>query len=64
MPSYELRYLDADGSLKATIAAECANDIQAKVLAHAMKTDGTKRIEVWDGTHLVYSRPDRTCHAA
>lgn len=64
MPSYELRYLDADGTLKATIAAECANDMQAKVLAHAMKTDGAKRIEVWDGPHLVYERPDRSAHAA
>ena len=59
MPSYDIRYLDNDGTLKAKIATECANDIQAKVLAHAMKADGAKRIEVWDGPTLVYERPER-----
>lgn len=59
MPSYDIRYLDDDGSLKAKIATDCANDTQAKVLAHAMRADGTKRIEVWDGPTLVYERPHR-----
>jgi hypothetical protein len=59
MPNYDIRYLDDDGSVKAKIATECANDIQAKVLAHAMKTAGSKRIEVWDGPTLVYERPQR-----
>lgn len=59
MPSYELRYLDSDGALTAKVAADCANDIQAKVLAHALKADGAKQIEVWDGTTLIYQRPDR-----
>lgn len=58
MPSYDIRYFDADGSVKANIAAECSNDIQAKVLAHALKADGAKRIEVWDGPTLIYQRPD------
>jgi hypothetical protein len=56
MPSYDIRYLDSEGSLKANIATDCANDTQAKVLAHAMKTEGAKRIEVWDGPTLVYER--------
>ena len=60
MPSYDIRYLDSDGSVTANIATECANDTQAKVLAHAMKADGAKRIEVWDGPNLIYQRPDRS----
>jgi hypothetical protein len=59
MPSYDIRYLDDDGTLKAKIATECTNDMQAKVLAHAMRAKGTKRIEVWDGPTLVYERPER-----
>lgn len=57
MPSYEIYYLDDDGMLEARVAAECANDLQAKVLAHAMKRKGLKRIKVWDGKKLIYERP-------
>jgi hypothetical protein len=59
MPSYEICYLNDDGTLDAKVAAECANDLQAKVLAHAMKEKGLRRIRVWDGKHLVYERPHR-----
>ncbi len=59
MPSYEICYLNADGTLDAKVAAECDNDLQAKVLAHAMKNKGLKRIKVWDGQHLVYERPHK-----
>ncbi len=63
MPNYDIRYLDDDGTLKAKIATDCANDMQAKVLAHAMRANGTKRIEVWDGPTLIYERPERLpCH--
>ena len=64
MPNYDIRYLDDDGRLKAKIATECANDMQAKVLAHAMKTADSKRIEVWDGPTLVYERPERYLRAS
>jgi hypothetical protein len=57
MTNYEICYLNEDGSLNAKIAAECATDMQAKILAHAMQAVGTKRIEVWDGVTLVYERP-------
>ena len=57
MPSYEICYLNDDGTLDARVAAKCANDMQAKVLAHAMKKKGLKRIKVWDGKKLVYERP-------
>jgi hypothetical protein len=59
MPSYEICYLNADGTLDAKVAAECDNDLHAKVLAHAMKKKGLKRIKVWDGNHLVYERPHK-----
>ena len=59
MTSYDIRYLNADGTVKAKIATECSNDIQAKVLAHAMMARGARRIEVWDGPTLVYERPER-----
>ncbi len=58
MPSYDICYLKEDGSVAARIAADCANDMQAKVLAHAMKLEGSTRIEVWDGVTLVYERPE------
>ena len=57
MPSYDICYLNQDGTLNAKIATECANDMQAKILAHAMKAAGATRIEVWDGVNLVYERP-------
>ena len=57
MTSYEICYLNEDGSLNARIATECANDMQAKILAHAMKAAGSTRIEVWDGVRLIYERP-------
>jgi translation initiation factor IF-1 len=57
MPSYEICYQNADGTPDARIAAECTNDTQAKVLAHAMKKKGRKRITVWEGDKLIYQRP-------
>ena len=64
MPNYDIRYLDDAGTVKAKIATECENDMQAKVLAHALKTAGSKRIEVWDGPTLVYERPERYARAS
>ncbi|MDE2184775.1 MAG: hypothetical protein KGJ78_17310 [Alphaproteobacteria bacterium] len=59
MPSYDICYLNEDGTVAARIAADCVNDMQAKVLAHAMKLEGSKKIEVWDGVTLVYERPQQ-----
>ena len=59
MPSYDIRYFNDDGSVTARIAAECTNDMQAKVLAHAMQTKEVKRLEVWYGVTLVYARPEK-----
>ena len=59
MPSYEICYLNADGSLACTLASHCADEVHAKVLAHAMKLSDYKRFEVWQGDRLIYTRPDR-----
>ena len=57
MPAYEICYLDQDGALTYKFLAHCENDNRAKVLAHAMKAPGAKRLEVWSGEDLVYARP-------
>jgi hypothetical protein len=57
MPAYEICYLDTEGALTYKFAAECTDDKRAKVLAHAMKLPGAKRLEVWSGETLIYVRP-------
>ena len=57
MPSYEICYLNQDGSLFAKFSTICDDQLKAKVMAHAMKLEGAKQIEVWDGRSLIYSRP-------
>ncbi len=57
MRSYEICYLNEDGTVSATFSATCRDERQAKVLAHAMKVSGFRRMEVWDGQKLVYQRP-------
>jgi len=59
MPTYDICYLNADDTLAAKLSALCADDKQAKILAHAMKLAGTRKIEVWDGVTLVYQRPEK-----
>ena len=58
MPDYEICYLKNDGTLAGKFAASCDSEMQAKILAHAMKLDPAHRIEVWDGSALVYQRPE------
>jgi hypothetical protein len=57
MPSFEICYLDDDGSLACSFSAMCANETHAKVLAHAMKLSAYKTFEVWQDRRLVYERP-------
>jgi hypothetical protein len=57
MPEYEITYRHDDGSLTAKIETQCATDKEAKILAHAMKVDGARQFEVWQGDTLIYSRP-------
>jgi len=60
MPDYEICYLKNDGTLAGKFAASCDSEMQAKILAHAMKLDPAHRIEVWNGASLVYQRPEQT----
>ena len=57
MPSFEICYLDGNGSLACSFSAVCASETQAKVLAHAMKLRDYKKFEVWRDRTLVYQRP-------
>ena len=58
MPTYEINYLHHDGSLACKLEAQCEDDTHAKVLAHAMKDHEHKGMEVWNGSSLVYQRPN------
>ncbi len=57
MPAYEICYRDQDGALTYKFSATCDDDQRAKVLAHAMKTPSTKKLEVWSGEDLIYAKP-------
>lgn len=58
MPNFDFLYRKHDGSLAVKLTAQCADETRAKVLAHAMKAAEWHQFEVWDGTHLVYERPE------
>lgn len=57
MPVYEICYLDAEGALLGTFSVPCTSDKEAKIMAHAMRVSGARRMEVWNGSALVYERP-------
>jgi hypothetical protein len=57
MPHFEICYSDGAGNLIGTYSAPCAGEKQARILAHAMRLPGTRRIEVWEGANLIYERP-------
>ncbi|MBS0274323.1 MAG: hypothetical protein JSR55_07965 [Proteobacteria bacterium] len=57
MPAYAITYRHDDGSLTAKIETHCASDKEAKILAHAMKMQGARQLEVWQGDTLIYARP-------
>src|ERR1700761_2250129 len=57
MPAYEICYLDEGGSLTYKFSATCDDDQRAKVLAHAMKLPSARKLEVWSGDILIYTRP-------
>jgi hypothetical protein len=64
MPHYEICYLDERNAVIGIYAAPCAGEKQARILAHAMRPPGTRRMEVWDGAHLIYERPQTAPAAA
>jgi hypothetical protein len=57
MPAYEICYLDEAGGLTYKFSANCDDDQRAKILAHAMKLPSAKKLEVWSGETLIYTRP-------
>jgi hypothetical protein len=57
MPVYDIIYFDPDGRVSSKVKAECADDREAKILAHALKEKGRKRIKVWSGDTEIYQRP-------
>jgi hypothetical protein len=59
MPKYDIFYFNADGKLAKKIVAECADEREAKILAHAMMEKGIRRIKVRaeSDERLVYERP-------
>jgi hypothetical protein len=56
MPSYEINYLNSDGSLAAKFETQCAGHKEAQILAHAMKLAGSHQIEVWSERQIIYAR--------
>lgn len=60
MPNYELVYLRTDKTVAAKINSLCDDDTKAKVLAHAMRVNGSSQMEVWKDDTLIYTRPWRT----
>lgn len=65
MPSYDILYLNAQGKVESKVVAECSDDREAKILAHALKDKGFKRIKVLGGLeqrHLIYQRPMVPCN--
>ena len=57
MPDYAITYRHDDGSLTAKIETQCATDKEAKIFAHAMRVEGARQFEVWQGDTLIYARP-------
>lgn len=56
MPSYEINYLNDDGTLAAKFETQCAGDKEAQILAHAMKMASAHQIEVWSERQIIYAR--------
>ena len=61
--AYDICYVDGADRLLASHSVVCASDKKACILAHAMRPQGTRRIEVWKGASLIYERP-QTSRAA
>ena len=55
--AYDICYVDGAERLLASHSVRCASDKKACILAHAMRPQGTRRLEVWKGASLIYERP-------
>ena len=57
MADYDIRYQWGDGQPALSLRIACADDREAKIMAHAMKAREHKSFEVWKDEALVYKRP-------
>lgn len=62
--AYEICYLDAAGRVIASHNVQCSGEKQARILAHALRPEGMRRLEVWRCGSLVYERPQTRRPAA
>ena len=58
MPAFEICYLEDDGALACAFSVQFDDEMRAKILAHAMKPQDCRTLEVWRGKELVYRRPE------
>ena len=63
MPAYEICYKDDSGNLARAFSVKFDSELRAKILAHALKPQDCRQLEVWDGNKLVYSRPEQLVDA-
>jgi hypothetical protein len=56
MQSYDIYYFSSRGSLCCKFSVQCSDNKRASVLAHAMRPDFCKGVEVWSDETLVYAR--------
>ena len=54
MPAYEICYKDDSGNLARAFSVKFDSELRAKILAHAMKPQDCRQLEVWDGDRLIY----------
>jgi hypothetical protein len=59
MLAYDICYVGSGNALACTLTAQCADDRRACILAHAMRPNACKGIEVWRDEVLIYARPYR-----
>lgn len=57
MAQFEINYIDKSGALCEKFCIECRSEQEAKILAHAMKANGSSSFEVWREEVLIYQRP-------
>jgi hypothetical protein len=63
MPAYEICYKDDSGNLARAFSVKFDSELRAKILAHALKPQECRQLEVWDGDRLIYSRPEQIADA-
>ncbi|GEM_PF-1200607 len=55
MPTYDIRYMNRDGTVAARFFAHCSGDDEAKALMRAIQMEGVRQVSVWHGNRLIYT---------